>query len=690
MLRRAYIAAVVAAAVVASGCTGESGSDDRHGIDDTPTPNGGTLTAAYASAVFAAVVAPLPGTTPASEPGVSPTGAIAMVTALWDELSAAQRQRIDEVLRVPAVETVDTAGSGSSGDGGRGGGLLQEQEQESECLAALRPPSPEVAQAGPARRFLRQRLGRGLDRPVVWYAGNSLAGADPPEQRDAATAYPVVCEGGDWKVAATANENWEACLVRRGPAWDSLTRYRAVWAHEQFHCYQMELANLPGRDAHLPPWVREGAASWVGLERDPQDTESRRDYARFFSERRALSQRRYSGVAVFAALDDAGRNVWQTLLPLTEYIIQRGVARSVVSSTDSTVDAVQFLLDAGQGTQFSTNFATSAALQPDLGPSWTITGPGVPAGPGRTFSPLVFGNRRELRVPLDRTGDPVLWELDPIPANIRALKLTVDNPHDHGAIMVGADLHRFAGQATYTFCLDASQRVAHLAITRWPAADDSSGRAGPLPLIEVEDESACIEESTSCIRNGMLLMGGVKFPLPPWKIDWSPLDVPPDYTGPECPGGFFLEKGKFDGTLGMGVHVHRPGRLELDPHFFSCQGFYPAGNAFCEDLNMPHIRGYYGWSGGPGDCSPDPGWIIRARYEVPLPPFPGEPRPLVISGEIRAGGSELGVRCEDTDATTYGQQVKELMNEITHFLQRIADAESCPPPPSGRPWRSAC
>lgn len=315
----------------------------------------GTLSLRAALSVYAALLGPLPGVTPADlgtdpaedllAPAIRvlgrnlaavPPSARAQVRATLDQLTAAAGDAEIDV-QIPA-----DGGAGESAAGaheGRAG-----VRSDAPTASALRADLLEI------RDDLSERAGHPMRLTVrARVVGDSVTGGD------AVTAGAPV--GGPYTTCVIT--------VPTGRFDEDGASVRSTLAHEMWHCFQLDSSPVAFESG--PEWIVEGQAEWAGEEYvDGSPSSAGRWDTWLTTVPSSLYRRSYDAIGLYAVASQHGSDPWRTMLPMLR---QRG-ERAVTTLFGS--DAV------------TAQRAISEALvrAPELGDNWESTGPGITGADG--------------------------------------------------------------------------------------------------------------------------------------------------------------------------------------------------------------------------------------------------------------------------------------------------------------------
>ncbi len=269
--------------------------------------------------VFATAFEPVPGSVePAQDATPDPEQAVVAVTAVWSQLSAAQQTAIEAALANgveligiigPDGELVEDATAPAAG-GRRARGAQDTGAQRQILLTDL----------AQIRRDLDVRLGDRLTAIV----GLSVEATPRPDGED--TAWAVASGGSALGGGVDCHIVVGQNLLRA-----TETNARSLLAHELFHCYQFDFfPDGVEAAAHMPTWLREGTAAWVGEafvggSTVPLADSWWRTYlgghssAGVFDGRFSLFDSSYAAIGFFAHLEKLGVDVWTRVLPASQH-----------------------------------------------------------------------------------------------------------------------------------------------------------------------------------------------------------------------------------------------------------------------------------------------------------------------------------------------------------------------------------
>lgn len=380
----------VAVAVACSSPSSLEVADDDPGeiSDDGVVP----LEAALAAYVRA--FGPLPGIDaqgPDPLPRRSGTGPLCWVWSHWQELTDDQRAVVmsrmnswTDEIEVPTSDPLP-------------GAMFQQQAAYSS--ADLRAMAARIVVD------FSRRLGRSLSATIVL---NMATGGDPnvpaytsPFNSSGQSPFGA-CEG-TCAVGKPPYGRMTKCQITLNPSAQAFDgddpSLRATLSHEIFHCF---MADFIGIDAFvaLPPWLREGAAAWVGESAVSGTYWSRGWWARYLTlPERSLFKRDYDAIGFYSLLDAHGTSPWSLFDKMAGAGGNDGAYTIAIKAADPNLLG---------------SWAASYMRDPSLGEDWDATGPGITNARGPIATQSV-GN-----------GEIAKIEANPLAVNIGIIDVTSD------------------------------------------------------------------------------------------------------------------------------------------------------------------------------------------------------------------------------------------------------------------------
>jgi len=315
----------------------------------------GTVSLDTALAAFALLIGPLPGVeTPAGDPPriSSGSGPIRWLLGHWDELSTAQRDAVEALLR-PDATTARL-----------GGGSLVASLGGAPLVAAA--PSCPAGKASP-RQFdfdakvleatgaISAKLGRQLTLPVavVFHGVSNIAAETVPLD---AACRPTKARPGLCQIQVT----------NRGEGLEGF-EFAHIVAHEVFHCFQYDLAKTAADAARVAPWLAEGSAAWVGEVVSGGSTVGAEYWENWLKYPWwPLFSRSYDGIGFFMHLQESGVDPWPILIGMHR--------QGEISSADAYAVAV----NGGAAGRMLDAWGPSYIRDLSLRPDWSTGGSGLP------------------------------------------------------------------------------------------------------------------------------------------------------------------------------------------------------------------------------------------------------------------------------------------------------------------------
>jgi hypothetical protein len=305
---------------------------------------------------FVVAFGPLPGV---GSPGgaaseiSSGSAVVRWVLRHWEELTKAQQLAFDAYFPSP---------SQPSHSGILTAGLLG--SEPSIRLAALQQDLEKIRDAVKAK--IVTHLKRDFNEPIAVVLVNF-----PDREYPTANAATV---GVNSKGQKTDGE-MASCRIYvypRGQQKQGATQV-SMMAHEVFHCFQASLRTLKEYGA-MPSWVSEGEASWVG-ETIAGGSDESRTWWNWWLRRPDISlfRREHDAIGFFSHAASMGRSsadsLWGLLDPALEAAMDGG--------NDAAFD--QLVGDRDIDIELMYQWGSRYLRQPQLGPAWDFTGPGITA-----------------------------------------------------------------------------------------------------------------------------------------------------------------------------------------------------------------------------------------------------------------------------------------------------------------------
>lgn len=306
-----------------------------------------------ALAVFAAVVAPLPGIEPVADPDGLPAGAASLAIRRLvgtDPLAADVAAAVEAALAPQAGDVEAVISPDDVAPATTAAGLMRGPARRS----ATAPTADELAATIAEYAAELSRLsGHELSLPI--HARLVGAGRLGEDEGVTTSMGPISAPTGCRLLLSRA-------LFESAASSEHLT---STVLHEVWHCFQLDAH--PGAYQTGPAWIIEGQAEWVGevlvggseASAGPWDTW-------LLAPERALTRRSYDAIGVYAVADASGADPFRTMLPML------GQAHGAALETLFGTDAPTAVL----------TVASALARVPARGSEWESTGPGITASRG--------------------------------------------------------------------------------------------------------------------------------------------------------------------------------------------------------------------------------------------------------------------------------------------------------------------
>lgn len=363
-MARRYVASTVLLAGVLTACSDEPPPDKAPSVSsawetltDRLGPDG-EVPLDVALDAFATLVGPVDGGEVVGVPGpemTSGTPAVRWVLGHWDQLTAAQRQDVDEGLGLGPGGTVGSGTSMLLAEAGAGGDLTLEQivAEVAAELTARFPRFTSLPRVVTSTRKSKSGV-------LAWTY--PLAGAKKAVGSDIPTACRIDFFGG-------AVHFHDLYLDHSDPtrSQNALLRLRMTSAHELMHCHQLSQSPTPKEYYKSPPWVAEGSAQWgeymfaFGDTPPPQPLESWKGY--FKVPKQDLFTSDYDAIGFWSHAE----NPWDLLA----FAMQRPWA------TDFPSAGASVLAEKDRSSKPLESYAMAFTRQPSLGTGWEASGPGL-------------------------------------------------------------------------------------------------------------------------------------------------------------------------------------------------------------------------------------------------------------------------------------------------------------------------
>ena len=184
----------------------------------------------------------------------------------------------------------------------------------------------------------------------------------------------VLNASGDWQTGPAAD-----CWITVNPGLKKTGVYlREILAHEVFHCYQGQIADLP-YSWILPEWVSEGGANWAACNVVPGALPDKAWTGYLKSPTQRLFERSYDALGFFSLLSQHGIDVWSRWPAI------------ILAARTASFPAYANAVGAEEETILS-DWATSYAQDASRGADWDVAGPCKPADTNTPPAPASVAN----------------------------------------------------------------------------------------------------------------------------------------------------------------------------------------------------------------------------------------------------------------------------------------------------------
>lgn len=321
-------------------------------------------------------------------------------------------------------------------------------------LTSLSRPAPADAdldrRVAEARSYIESQTGYRFTHPIVITDEDSYQRdyirVDPAGEHSLGTSRGAVRDPADpsrWvdirvlegRTGIPFSGDWDVCLIVVADAWRGLSEAAKLSniAHEVYHCYQREKTGVP---LILPPWVKEGSASWVGetYARGSSLGESR--WRRYLTGSLAIEDRSYDAQGVFAHMNHIGENPWA--------LLDRALTPPLPPPAAEAQWIERFLGLMANREEFLQTWAMGLERNSSQR-DWNTSGPGI-TGDRRAIQAMSIPEGRRL----DRTVQK-LYSLSIPEGEVVAVQVFDGG---HGAIRWGSsDTTRISGSFNQQYCL---------------------------------------------------------------------------------------------------------------------------------------------------------------------------------------------------------------------------------------------
>lgn len=438
----ALLAAVGLVSACLSACSGTSEPQAPAGSSSPPTADtvwqralaavdaNGAYSKDAALTLFAVAFGDMPGVdTPTGHIGKirSATIALRAVLAHRDELTPAQRARVDEVRSVP--------------NGAAGAPIVVAAVSRIRPVPSVSPEQRNLieAKARQLRQDIKARLGADIPGPLTIVF-------DPSDVLDRATGRQLAGMAD----AKFSGGKYTGCYLHLYPAtFAAGSNAVTTTAHEMIHCFQAAFYPDEATYHAAAQWALEGSAEWASASLVGPDQLESQLWPRYLGQPgEPLFKRTYDAIGFYAQLDQAGHSPWAAFREMW----------------GATGNAAQYAAIGGTSADFLDQWASGLTRKTTFGAAWDATGPGI-TDDSAPQTPLRVGDA----APAPVAAKPYTEKVYALAANTDLIDVAITG---HARLADGSVDETALGAAT--FCL----RPDHCTCPDGTAPDNAEQLAG--------------------------------------------------------------------------------------------------------------------------------------------------------------------------------------------------------------------